>query len=415
MSDPARVRAGGPLAVLISGFRDKLNLLGYSPGSAAQQLQMVAHLSKWMLGRDLVVYDLTRGLLDEFFLGRRQNHTNLVTVRSLAVFWGFLAEEGLLPHSDAVITMSADEETLGRFEHYLVAERGLAPTTVENYLNQTRPFLRWRADRTSEGLNTLSINEVNGFLLVRAAEESVGSIRVAVTGLRALLKWLYLVGIINKFMSGAVSPVTYSAFGALPKAFSPAEITALSAQAARAPVTPRRDLCIVMTPSRLGLRAREIAQLRLEDFNWRRGTVLVRGKGSTHDAMPLPADVGAAIADYLENERPASPARHVFLQSRAPHAPLGRAGVSSVIVRLGRRAGISAPLGAHRLRHSAATSVLAAGGTLTEAAQLLRHSAVASTVIYARVNVLALLAVAREWPTPDLPSSAASAGSGLLS
>jgi len=238
MSDPARVRATGPLAVLIPGFRDKLNLLGYSLGSAAQQLQMLAHLSKWMMGRGLVVDDLTRELLGEFFLGRRQTHTNLVTVRSLAVFWSFLAEEGLLPRSDTVITMSADEGTLDRFEHYLVAERGLAPTTVENYLNQTRPFLRWRADRTSEGLNTLSTNDVNDFLLVRAAEESVGSIRVAVTALRALLKWLYLVGIINKCMSGAISPVTYSAFGALPKAFSLAEVTALSAQAARAPVTP---------------------------------------------------------------------------------------------------------------------------------------------------------------------------------
>lgn len=180
-------------------------------------------------------------------------------------------------------------------------------------------------------------------------------------------------------------------------------------------MTPRRDQSIVVTLSRLGLRACELVRLRLEDFNWRGGTVLVRGKGGTSDEMPLPVDVGAAIADYLECERPVSTDRRVFLQSRAPHASLGRSGVSSVIVRLGGRAGIASPLGAHRLRHSAATGVLAAGGTLTEAAQLLRHSAVASTIIYARVNVLALLSVAREWPTPDLPPSAVSARPGSLS
>ena len=175
-------------------------------------------------------------------------------------------------------------------------------------------------------------------------------------------------------------------------------------------MAPYRDRAIVLVLSRLALRCREVAQLRLEDLHWRTGTIVVRGKGAALDEMPVPVDVGAAIVDYLERERPASALRHVFLQARAPHAPLGRSAVGSVITRLGARAGKGVPVGAHRLRHSAATGVLAAGGTLTEAAQLLRHASPATTVIYARVDLRALTGVARDWPGATAPVAVAPTG-----
>lgn len=296
------------------------------------------------------------------------------------------------------MSMPAWEHTLALFGLYLTDERGLASTTVENYLAQAKPFLRWRFDRSGDDLSSLTIQDVTRFLLSRGATQSRGSIRVAVTSLRTLLKWLFLTGILPESLAEGIGPVAYSAFGSLPKSLTPEVVQSLGAQAVLAPVTPHRDWAIVLVLSRLGLRCREIAQLKLDDLHWRAGTIIIRGKGAALDEMPMPVDVGSAIVNYLEHERPASAHRAVFLQSRAPHAPMSRSAVGDLITRLGARTGGDVVVGAHRLRHSAATAVLAAGGTLTEAAQLLRHTNPATTVIYARVGLRALSGIARDWP-----------------
>jgi len=398
MSNPEHVLVEGPLVALVPGFRDRLNAAGYSPGSAAQQLQLIARLSRWMAGRNLAVEGLTPMVIDEFFRERRSTHKNHRTPRSLSAFLLFLKEAGFSCGTDAEVTARAWERTLGIFGSYLADERGLRPTTVDNYLNQAKPFLQWCSDRSHDDLRSLSIQEVTGYLLSRGTTQSRGSIRVAVTALRALLKWLFLTGALPASLAEGIGPVTYSAFGSLPKSLPPKVVQSLVAQSAIGPVTPYRDRAIVLVLSRLALRCREVAELRLDDLHWRAGTVVVRGKGAALDEMPVPVDVGSAIVDYLERERPASAHRNVFLQARAPHAPLGRSAVGSVITRLGARTGNGVPVGAHRLRHSAATGVLTAGGTLTEAAQLLRHANPATTVIYARVHLRALTAVARDWP-----------------
>jgi integrase/recombinase XerD len=414
MSDPAHVRVDGPLAALMVEFRGNLADLGYAPGSAAQQLQMLAHLSGWMAERGLVVQQLAPVVIEEFFRSRRRSHTNLRTARSLDPFLGFLDRGGMTRSQVAGVEGPAWGLVCEQFDRYLADDRGLAATTVGNYLNQARPFLRWRAGRTDAPLSDVSIDEVTGFLLLRAGQESAGSVRVAVTALRALLRWLYLTQIIGEPLADGIGPVTYSGFGGLPKALAPAQVQALLAQAAASPLSRYRDQAIVLVLSRLGLRSRELAELGLDDVGWRTGTMTVHGKGATCDVMPIPVDVGEAIAGYLEHERPTTNHHQVFAQTKAPHGPLGRSGVSCVISRLGVRAGISTPVGAHRLRHSAATGVLAGGGTLTEAAQLLRHASPTTTVIYARVDLGALATATRPWPTRVLetwPATAAGATS----
>ncbi len=151
---------------------------------------------------------------------------------------------------------------------------------------------------------------------------------------------------------------------------------------------------------RLGLRAGEAGALRLEDINWRGGVVLVRGKRRRLDHVPLPVDVGKLLAGYLSRGRPrASAHREVFLALDAPHGPLGAAAVSSVGARALADAGIVGPGAAHRLRHTAACGVLAAGGGLVEVGQLLRHSSSETSAIYARSDDVALTVLARPWPT----------------
>jgi integrase/recombinase XerD len=149
---------------------------------------------------------------------------------------------------------------------------------------------------------------------------------------------------------------------------------------------------------RLGLRAGEVAALRLEDLDWRAGQVTVHGKGGRMDQLPLPVDVGEAIAGYLRRGRPRTAAREVFLRVRPPRAGLTRSGVTNIVLDAARRAGLGA-VRAHRLRHTAAGDMLRAGAPLAEIGQVLRHRSLASTAAYARVDVERLRTIARPWPT----------------
>jgi site-specific recombinase XerD len=176
------------------------------------------------------------------------------------------------------------------------------------------------------------------------------------------------------------------------------QVTALLTACDRNTSTGRRDFAILTLLVRLGLRAGEVAALVLDDIDWRRGEIGVRGKANRYDRLPLPADVGQAIVDYLRHGRPGvALGRAVFVWAHAPYRALSSTAVTTVVANAGRRAGIGL-IGAHRLRHTAATSMLRAGGSLTEIGQVLRHRRVLTTAVYAKVDLQALRLVARPWP-----------------
>jgi integrase len=150
---------------------------------------------------------------------------------------------------------------------------------------------------------------------------------------------------------------------------------------------------------RLGLRSGEVAGLGLGDIDWRAGELVVCGKADRAERLPLPADVGAAVANYLRDGRPPAfeGCRLVFLRERAPHRGLTSGRVSSIVLGAARRCGLP-PITPRRLRHSIATEILAAGAPLTEVGQLLRHRRQLTTAIYAKVDIDRLRRLARPWP-----------------
>lgn len=154
---------------------------------------------------------------------------------------------------------------------------------------------------------------------------------------------------------------------------------------------------ILLLLARLGLRSVEVAAIRLEDIDWRAGEILVRGKGGRHDRLPLPTDVGEALASYLQR-RPRGESRAVFLGTLPPAGPLSRQAVGTVVSAACSRARIQRA-GAHRLRHTAATQMLKAGCSLAEIGQVLRHEQLRTTAIYAKVDHAALRTLALPWPT----------------
>ena len=160
----------------------------------------------------------------------------------------------------------------------------------------------------------------------------------------------------------------------------------------------RRDYAILLLLARLGLRSGEVAFLQLDDIDWPTGNVTVRGKRTRTDELPLPADVGTAIAGYLHRGRPRSTARAVFVRTAPTSEGVSRSAVSSAVRRASERAGLE-PFGSHRLRHTTACQMLRAGGSLVEIGQVLRHDSLGATARYARVDVDRLRTIARAWPT----------------
>ena len=182
----------------------------------------------------------------------------------------------------------------------------------------------------------------------------------------------------------------------VPRRLAAAEVQALLASCDRATASGKRDLAILLLLARMGLRAAEVAGLELDDFDWRAGELTVRGKAGHRDRMPLPAEVGEAVAAYLLQARPGAKSRVVFLTLRPPLRPMGHTTVSQVVWRQCRIAGVE-PVRAHRLRHALATELLSRGVRLPEIAQVLRQRDLATTAVYAKVDYSALRELALPW------------------
>jgi integrase/recombinase XerD len=399
MVDPCWARVCGPLAPHAEGLRRELERLGYTPLSAAGHVRLVAHLSRWMIQNGLSVPMLTRATLDAYFAERRAaSYSNSLTVRSLRPLLEYLQGLGVVAVPGPAAATSACEQLLGRYGDYLFVERGLATSTVELNVRMVRPFLTdlVRADDGQLDLR-VSAGDVGAFVVdqSRRRPRSVGRL---VTALRSLLRFLHVDGIIDQPLAGAVPSVAGWSLSNLPKTLVSDQVVALLTSCDRSTSTGCRNFAILTLLVRLGLRAGEVAALSLDDIDWRRAEVTVRGKGNRVDRLPLPGDVGEAVVDYLRHARPrTAQGRMVFVRAQAPHRALTSNAVTTVVANLGRRAGIGL-IGAHRLRHTAATAMLHAGGSLTEIGQVLRHRRVLTTAIYAKVDLQALRLVARPWP-----------------
>lgn len=399
MSVPARVIVVGPLAQYADGYRDELVGRGYTLWSATAQLRLLAHLSRWMAREGLAPGELTDRQVGRFLEARRVDHTQLLSRRGLAGLLEYLDAGGVIPPRETVHAIEVADHVrviLDGFGDYLSGERGLQPRTVGYYRAIAASFLADRADPLE-----LATADVTQFLLVQA--RTGRSLPHQASALRALLRFLHLAGYLPWPLVGAV-PASARWRRRLPSRALPAgQVAQLLDACDQHTVVGRRDRAVLLLMARLGLRVGEVAALRLEDIDWRAGQILVRGKADRWERLPLPTDVGAALAEHLRLRARGEVERHVFLRVRAPRAPLTTRGVCSVMRNACTRAGLD-PTGAHRLRHAAATELRRAGGPMGEISQLLRHRRIATTAAYTRfdstapTDVEALRALARPWP-----------------
>ncbi len=388
----------GPLEPHIVGFAEQLQRQGYTQTSAEQHVCFLAHLDRWMSAEGVGLDGLTGPVIERYLAQRRvAGYAEYRSVKALRPMLDYLAPLGVLPVPQEV-PPGPVEELLGRYRDYLIHERGLTQGTARGYVDFVRPFVATRLRGDVLDLAGITAADVTGFVLGACPGRAVGSAKLIVCALRPLLRWLHLTGQVSTSLAAAVPSVAGWRLSSLPKGLESGELRRLLASCDRRTPTGRRDYAVLLLLARLGLRAGEVARLGLDDIDWRRGEIAILGKGNRAERLPLPADVGAAIAAYLRRGRPrTAEGRSVFVRVHAPQRALTTGGVTMVVFDAAQRAGLG-KMHAHRLRHTAATAMLHAGSPLSEVGQLLRHRSPLTTAIYAKVDRDALAMLARPWP-----------------
>ena len=389
---------GGPLAGLVHPFRMEMIRLGYAVRTAQDNAYVLACLSRWLDRTGLVPQRLGAAELEEFVRHRRTvGYRRWLSVRSLREMLAFLRQVDVIPPEQPRQVEDPVAELVERYAGYLRRERRLSERTISGRAPIVDRFLRTLVVEDLLRVELLAPQSVVDFVLDAGRRYAVGSMKVVTVSLRSLLRYLFAVGVVDRDLSAVVPSVAGWRLGGLPRTPGVDVLGPLLAACDQATPLGLRDRAVLLLMARLGLRAAEIAILRLEDLDWRSGEVVVHGKGGRIDRLPLPADVGAALVDYLRRGRRPSTLRQVFLRTIGPDNTMSRQSVVMVPRCASRRAEIPT-VAAHRLRHRAACRVLADGGNLTEVAQLLRHEAEATAAIYAKVDLTALSVGARPWP-----------------
>jgi site-specific recombinase XerD len=286
------------------------------------------------------------------------------------------------------------------FRFYLQQERALASTTQSYYLTFVSEFLRERFGAGPVDLSCLRAADVTGFVQRRAITIQSRRVQLMTTALRSFLRFARYRGDIDKDLAACVPAVANWKLSTIPRALPPDQVELVLASIDRKTAMGSRDYAILSILARLGLRAGEIKALTLEDLDWQEGLITVRGKAGRYSQLPLPADVGEAIADYLRHGRPSANSRCVFLRTRAPIGGFkGQSGIGSVVKHALAEAGVDSPRkGAHQFRHGLATQMLRHGASLSEIGELLRHRSPQTTAIYAKVDLASLSTLALPWP-----------------
>ncbi len=391
-------RKPGGLGPQVEGYRAWLAQRGYTPSTVRNMLKELGQVGRWITAQELEAAQFDEQRVAAFIAARRAaGYRRVPGPRAMAPLLSYLREVNILAEAPPLVTPL--EVLLAQYRTWLVGERGLAPSTVLRYENTARRFLTEQA--MTDGVFTptgLSGSDVNVFLLRECARVSAGSAKGRVAELRSVLRFLYLQEITPLRLGTAVPPVGGWRLATLPPpAMSTAAVNLLLDTCERSTPVGLRNFAMMMLVARLGLRSIEIARLELRDVDWRAGELVVRGKARRHDRLPLPAEVGEALVAYLSSGRNPADAGHLFLTCRAPRGPIRADLVGDVVERACLRAGLPR-VGPHRLRHALAGELLRQGAGLVAISQVLRHRDLATTALYAKVDLAALRQVAQPWP-----------------
>jgi site-specific recombinase XerD len=388
----------GPLGVHVDLYSARLLKEGHCRQSACRCLRVVGDFSRWLASKQLGLRDVDEQRVAQYQAFRVRYRCPFASDRPALNRLLVLLREVSAIAPQAPVTLSRYEQIYEDFKRYLDQECGLTSVTVIRHLPVVRRFLR---ETCADDFVNLNQAVITGYVERHAQDQSAASAKSMCWTLRAFLRYLQYKGLIFLDLAACVPSVRRWRFVTLPTYLSAEQVQQVLDVCDRNTPVGRRDYAILMMLARLGLRANEVATLTLDDVDWRSGQMSIHGKGRQRTQMPLPSDVGAALAAYLQDGRPDSDSRRIFLRDLAPNVGFASSAAISMIAKSAlSRAGIDgfAHKGAHLFRHSLATELLRSGATLTEIGQLLRHRSHDTTRIYAKVDIDGLRALGLAWP-----------------
>jgi site-specific recombinase XerD len=399
-------RTAGPLARHLEPFVTSLIEQQYQPSVIYIKARHGLAFDRWLTKRRIVLADLCEAQIVQYQNRTRRRHqriraeTRRIEWKGLTQLLQFLRVRGICPDADVATT--ATEDLAAQFGQHLQDQQGLVPATIERYRAVVRQFLYHCFGRGEVDLRLLCAGDAIAFIKSEGRRLRPPALKCVVNALRSFLRYAQFRGEAPAVLAAAVPTVSaWSTMPALPKAISPEHAQRAIDCCDLSTGAGLRDRAVLLLLARLGLRAHEIIGLELSDLDWRRGHLRVRGKGGREQLLPLPTEVGVAIAAYLQHGRPASRDRHVFLRSQAPIRGLtaGADAIGTIVRRALGRAGVDAPhRGSHQFRHALAVRMLQHGASLKEIGEVLRHQSPQTTSIYARVDIDALRSLALPWP-----------------
>jgi integrase/recombinase XerD len=399
---------GGLLGPHLSAVAEALGQARYSTASIRLHLRAADHFGAWLQEKNIALVDVSEVTVDSYIrgLGRqssrstpngRRPHSALGLGRLIAV----LRQAGVLNPTRAPGPQSCVESWLADFEHHLDRVAGCAFGSRDNYLRYARRLLLDVFGDAEVDWSRLSASTVTDFVRREAAKLRPSACGQPVTAIRSMIRFLASKGAVAAGLHGAVPAVRTWRHSSIPRTISADEVERVLAACDAGSEYGLRERVIVLLLARLGLRAGEVIRLRVDDIDWVRGCVLVRaGKTHRERGLPLTQEIGDALAVYLRQARPASTHRELFLRWRPPFHPLCRSvSICTLVQKLLKRAGISVPRpGAHVFRHSLATEMAINGVPFKAIADVLGHGSLASTEIYAKLDLGSLSQVAMPWP-----------------
>jgi site-specific recombinase XerD len=390
----------GPLGGHIDAFVKHLSHEGYAVWTIKYSMRLLADLTTWMQQQQVVITALAEQPVNTFFQQRYQTLRPHRDDRAILVkLLTYLRKTEIIVEPIKVVDNPAIDNVLQEFRQHLIDQRNLAPITIQTYLGTVEHFLMHCYAAKPLKLETLSVPEITTFMLQQARHYSAGHTQLIASGLRNFFRFLLQQGVTKTNFAQCVLAPARRRLSTLPKFMKADDVERLLQSVDQETPTGRRNFAILQLLARLGLRSGEVASLTLDDINWDKGTIIIGGKGGHKDQLPLPHEVGQAIANYLCDGRPSCSTRHVFVRLRAPlRGFFNGAAVGTIVRRALNRAGLHPALkGAHLLRHSLATRLLREGASLTEIGELLRHRNLNTTQIYAKVDEIALRRLAPPW------------------
>ena len=313
-------------------------------------------------------------------------------------FVRFLIEQGVVtlpPDNSAKACLKRD------YEQYLRRQRGLSEATIYQAWRIADRFLQFRFVDEIGDLSRITANDIVSFMQAVRKKKPLRD-KTHSSHLRSFFRYLFKAGKTAANLALGIPSVAQRFAQRLPRHLTAGEIEQLLEAVKVETTTGRRNHAMVLTIARLGLRAAEVVKIQIDDIDWRAGELLVRGKGQLHDRLPLPPDVGEALAEYIRLDRKSSSSRALFVKKRPPHVGFKDGQVlNNILRRAYASTGLKPPVpyvGSHILRHSLATALVRRGASLEEIGDMLRHRSRSTTMIYAKLDVDGLRTIAQSWP-----------------